>query len=110
MDQTTPKHRATRSGPPYFSQSTGELYDDPSLAADPPPVHAIDTPHEGQAYRLVAGRHRDWGMNTGTIVPEILSRRSESGSTTLAAATAFWMVAGLLGLLAGFFHLAGCVA
>lgn len=85
--------------------------DAPSLAADPPPVHPSG---------LVVGKRRaapssvSWALDRhrGDRARRTHdARRSESGSTTLAAATAFWTVAGLLGLLAGFLHLAGrCAA
>lgn len=101
MDQTThtPRHRLDRAyllGRPNLLTPNGDF---DSLAIDPPPVHPSG---------IVAGRHR---LTDREVVRRLWDRTSEAGSTTLAAATAFWMVTALLGMVAGFFHLAArCVA
>lgn len=44
-----------------------------------PPAHPVGPLMDGwrvalEGYTLVAGRHREWGLNAGTIVEETLSR------------------------------------
>lgn len=69
-----------------------------SLAGDPPPQHPSG---------IVAGKRRRLRGRIADIhALRMLDQQSETGSTTLGVALAFWTVTGLLGVVAGFLHLA----